>query len=80
MSASRKICITLGKHGPYQTTAERFDQVMRRYLPASPDGLRATVQARADEMFGAEVIDYSDLETATECLMALAILHGYGTV
>jgi hypothetical protein len=73
MSATDPIRIHIAKHGWFQTTAYRFDLLIERYLPASPQGLRQQIEERSPE------IDYSDVHTVTECLMILAELDGYAT-
>lgn len=70
------IRITIEGHGQFQTTAEAFDLVMSRYLPASTASLRTLVNERMHQAHG---LDYSDLHTATECLMVLAELDGFAT-
>lgn len=71
------ITMRVGSHGFYQTSAEGFDYLLGEYLPASPAGLRDTIQRLSDEM--GQDIDYSDLRTITECLMVLAELRGMAT-
>jgi hypothetical protein len=65
-------------HGQYQTSADRFDQLIAEYLPASVESLRAQLQKFSDEEFGGG-IDYSDLTSVTECLMILGELRGFAT-
>jgi hypothetical protein len=74
---SGHIAMRITSHGWYQTTAERFDQLVAEYLPASVGDLRAQLQGISnDEGWD---IDYSDLTTVTECLFVLAELRGYAT-
>ncbi|WJN62614.1 hypothetical protein [Streptomyces phage phiScoe1] len=65
-------------HGQYQTSAERFDQLIAEYLPASVESLRAEVDRLGNEEHGLG-IDYSDLTTVTECLLILGELRGFAT-
>ncbi|MFJ7414657.1 hypothetical protein ACIQWZ_28235 [Streptomyces sp. NPDC098077] len=73
-----QIRLRIAVHGYFQTSAESFDQLIAEYLPATPSDLRARLQTLSDEEYG-EAIDYSDLNTVTECLMVLAELRGLAT-
>ncbi|MFJ3775243.1 hypothetical protein ACIPX0_26465 [Streptomyces sp. NPDC090075] len=64
-------------HGWFQTSVERFDQLITEYLPATVEGLRAQLQQIAAD--DGSDIDYSDLTTVTECLLVLAELRGFAT-
>ncbi|MCP9209566.1 hypothetical protein [Streptomyces cucumeris] len=72
MAMTDDIKIKLAGHGLFQTNGHHFDQLMAKYLPASVAELRDGIGERID-------IDYSDLETVTECLMVLAELDGLAT-
>jgi hypothetical protein len=75
MPALDNLKITIGTHGAFQTYAARFDLLIARYLPASPRQLRALIEERAE----GSGIDYSDLDSVTECLMVLAEYDGLAT-
>lgn len=49
MSTTDKIAITIEGHGAYQTSAEALDLMIRRYLPNSVEGLRATIAKESGE-------------------------------
>ncbi|MEU5403732.1 hypothetical protein ABZ348_31085 [Streptomyces sp. NPDC005963] len=78
MQPHRHIRTYIPGRGQYQTSAERFDQLIAEYLPASPASLRAELQRLSDEEHGGH-IDYSDLATVTECLLILGELRGFAT-
>ncbi len=73
MAPVDRVSMTVGVHGHFETSAEGFDYVLGRYLPASVGELRSIICERSPG------IDYSDLIAVSQCLMILAELDGFAT-
>ncbi|MGW5130862.1 hypothetical protein [Streptomyces sp. NPDC004135] len=78
MAQTDKVKLQIKGHGYYETDAHHFDELIAELLPTSVEELRAKLQRYSDEQHGGG-IDYSDLETVTECLFVFGELYGYAT-
>lgn len=65
---NHRVSVDLGDHGTYSAPAMLVDAMISKHLPASPNQLRAKVEAVTDGM----PIDWSDVSDATAFLVVLA--------